>query len=106
MEMTGREMIEKRLDAWPLAAPLMEQFRAEDLLALSDEAAARLFVGLTRGPILYDVPDDGLIEQQRITQMLATWKSQAPSSPPHRSCMVFAQIMVRLRKMVERTDAM
>lgn len=70
MTMTEREMIKKRLDAWAVAGPLMEQFRAEDLRALTDETAVRQFISLSSGPRLYDAPDDGLIEQQRLAQLL------------------------------------
>lgn len=75
MEMTEQEQLQKWVDAWKVAGPMMEKFRADDLAALTDEAAARQFASLTKGPMLYDMPDDGLIEQQRITQLLASWKS-------------------------------
>jgi hypothetical protein len=72
MEMTEREMIKKRLDAWALAAPLIEQFRVEDLRALTDEKSLWSFDAVTGDMLFPPRHDDGLIEQQRLFQKLAS----------------------------------
>ncbi len=71
MKMTEREMIKKRLDAWALAAPLMEQFRVEDLRALTDEKSLWCFDAVTGSMEFERRDDEGLIEQQRLFQKLA-----------------------------------
>jgi hypothetical protein len=52
----------------------MEQFRAEDLQRLTDSDAVTQFIMLTDGPVLYDTPGDGFIEQQRLSQEMAACK--------------------------------
>lgn len=59
-------MIKKRLDAWAVAGPLMEQFRVEDLRVLTDEKSLWSFDAVTGTLVFPPRDDEGLIEQQRL----------------------------------------
>jgi hypothetical protein len=75
MPMTEQEKLRRWADAWKSAGELMEKFRGEDLAILTDAEAARQFADLTKGILGSDMPDDGLLEQQRLFMKSSSWKN-------------------------------
>lgn len=71
MPMTEKEQYARWAEAWDSAGKLMEEFRADDLQALTDEKALWMFESVTGNMVFPPRHDDGLLEQQRWFKKLA-----------------------------------